>query len=94
MGGDTNLRKGGMYMNVLRSQAIDIIQALPDVELSRALELLQDLRQGSLTEENKKGAILSKEEAWASFMRGINGFTDDFMADGRAPDYPSTREEL
>ena len=38
--------------------------------------------------------LVPKSKVWETFMEGINGFTDDFMADDRSPDYPSTREKL
>ena len=31
---------------------------------------------------------------WQSFMAGINGFTEDFMPNGREPEIPSARETL
>ena len=37
---------------------------------------------------------ISDEEAWDCFLKGINGFTDDFMADGREEFIPSRRETL
>ena len=38
--------------------------------------------------------LVPKSKVWETFMEGINGFTDDFMADGRSQDHPSTREKL
>ena len=38
--------------------------------------------------------LVPKEEAWQTFMNGINGFTDDFFEDGRIQDVPTVRESL
>lgn len=38
--------------------------------------------------------LVPKEEAWQTFMNGIDGFTDDFLKDGRTPDVPTDRESL
>ena len=46
---------------------------------------------------NKIGDIvilLPKQNKWDSFMRAIDMFSDDFMADGRATDVAQEREEL
>ena len=46
---------------------------------------------------NKIGDIvilLPKQNKWDSFMRTIDMFSDDFMADGRATDMVQEREEL
>ena len=46
---------------------------------------------------NKIGDIvilLPKQNKWDSFMRAIDMFSDDFMADGRASDMVQEREEL
>ena len=46
---------------------------------------------------NKIGDIvllLPKQNKWDSFMRAIDMFSDDFMADGRANDMVQEREEL
>ena len=46
---------------------------------------------------NKIGDIvilLPKQNKWASFMRAIDMFSDDFMVDGRATDMVQEREEL
>ena len=36
----------------------------------------------------------AEDAAWQSFMRGIDGFTEDFMKDGRETELPSARETL
>ncbi len=36
----------------------------------------------------------TQEKEWQSFMEGINGFTEDFMKDGREAEIPSARESL
>ena len=38
--------------------------------------------------------LMPKDSAWELFLKGINEFTDDFMADGRDPEIPSPREEF
>ncbi len=46
---------------------------------------------------NKIGDIvilLPKENKWDSFMKAIDLFSDDFMADGRSSDFQSERESL
>ena len=46
---------------------------------------------------NKIGDIvilLPKENKWDSFMRAIDIFSDDFMADGRTRDSAQERDEL
>ena len=46
---------------------------------------------------NKIGDIvilLPKHDKWDSFMRAIDMFSDDFMADGRAIDVSQEREAL
>ncbi len=46
---------------------------------------------------NKIGDIvilLPKQNKWDSFMRAIDMFSDDFMADGRATDISQKREAL
>ena len=79
-------------MNALRDQAIDIIHELPDYDLEYAVNILKNILDISL--HNHSRNRLSKEDAWTSFMEGINGFTEDFMPDGREPVLPSAREEL
>lgn len=37
---------------------------------------------------------LPKEKAFQIFMEGVNGFSDDFMADGRENEIPTERESL
>ena len=46
---------------------------------------------------NKIGDIvilLPKQNKWDSFMRAIDMFSDDFMADGRSTDISQEREAL
>lgn len=38
--------------------------------------------------------LVPKENVWETFMSGVSGFTDDFMADGREAETASLREEL
>lgn len=37
---------------------------------------------------------LPKEKAFQMFMEGVNGFSDDFMTDGRENEIPTERETL
>lgn len=37
---------------------------------------------------------LPEEKAFQIFMDGVNGFSNDFMADGRANEIPTEREAL
>ena len=38
--------------------------------------------------------MITKEEAWERFIEGLEGFTEDFMAEGREEFVQSEREEL
>lgn len=38
--------------------------------------------------------LLPKESSWQTFMDGLNGFTEDFMADGRGHEIQTIREPL
>lgn len=38
--------------------------------------------------------LVPKDEAWQTFLDGLNSFTDDFMQDGRSADIPTERDEL
>ena len=38
--------------------------------------------------------LVPKEDAWQTFMNGINSFTDDIFSDGRSQDMPTARESL
>ena len=35
-----------------------------------------------------------KDALWEIFLEGLNGFSDDFMEDGRMPEIEVIREEL
>ena len=37
--------------------------------------------------------LVPKSAQWQTFLNGINGFSDDFMADGRFS-FPTEREEI
>lgn len=37
---------------------------------------------------------MPRENAWKIFMSDVNGFTDDYFAEGREPEVPATREAL
>lgn len=38
--------------------------------------------------------LTPKDAAWKTFMDGVNGFTDDFLADGRKQEIQQKREGL
>ncbi|MFC2301166.1 MAG: antitoxin [Selenomonas artemidis] len=38
--------------------------------------------------------LVPKEDAWETFLSGLEEFTDDFFADGRGQDVPSKRDAL
>ena len=38
--------------------------------------------------------LFPKERAWETFINGLNGFTDDFFADGRNQGVQTPRETL
>lgn len=38
--------------------------------------------------------LTPKDKIWETFMNGINSFTDDFFADGRADEIECKRESL
>lgn len=67
---------------------------------SQAIRLPKKFRFNSDTDEviirrlGKAILLVPKEEAWATFMQGVNTFSDDFMKNGRDADYPQERESL
>lgn len=38
--------------------------------------------------------LLPKGSSWQTFIEGLNGFSDDFMADGRECEIKTIREQL
>ena len=38
--------------------------------------------------------LLPKEDAWQTFLSGLDNFTDDFFRDGRESEIPTEREIL
>lgn len=38
--------------------------------------------------------LLPKEEAWQTFLNGVDSFTDDFFQEGRQRDIPTKRDTL
>ncbi|WP_076488726.1 type II toxin-antitoxin system antitoxin VapB [Alkalispirochaeta americana] len=38
--------------------------------------------------------LIPHEKAWEVFLEGLNGFSDDFMIEGRNQDLDQKREEL
>lgn len=69
-----------------------------EYEENKAIKLPADFRlqEDEMIVRRLGGMILlvPKSKVWESFMEGINGFSEDFMADGRVEDYPSVREAL
>ena len=65
---------------------------------SQAIRLPKECRFSSdevmVNKIGEIGILLPKHNKWDSFMRAIDMFSDDFMADGRATDMVQEREEL
>lgn len=38
--------------------------------------------------------LVPKEEAWNTFLEGLNGFTEDLFSNGRETEHPTKREFL
>ncbi len=38
--------------------------------------------------------LVPKEDAWQTFLEGIHGFSDDFLAEGREKETKAVRETL
>ena len=38
--------------------------------------------------------LFPKDQVWETFLQGLNGFTDDFMTEGREPQLEQERETL
>lgn len=38
--------------------------------------------------------LIPKEASWQTFLNGIDGFSDDFLADGRCMEIPIERDDL
>ncbi len=38
--------------------------------------------------------LFPKEQAWETFLNGLNGFTDDFLAEGRQQGDQAPRDDL
>jgi antitoxin VapB len=38
--------------------------------------------------------LFPKDQAWETFLEGLNGFTDDFLSDGREHEVKQMRESL
>lgn len=38
--------------------------------------------------------LLPKEASWQTFLNGLNGFTDDFLQEGRERETPAARDAL
>ena len=65
---------------------------------SQAVRLPKEYRfSGEEVGIKKVGSIVilySVDHAWETFLEGLNGFTDDFMANGREPQGEQFRESL
>ncbi|MCI9596153.1 MAG: AbrB/MazE/SpoVT family DNA-binding domain-containing protein [Firmicutes bacterium] len=38
--------------------------------------------------------LIPKEASWQTFLNGVNGFSDDFLENGRALETPTERDAL
>lgn len=38
--------------------------------------------------------LVPKEKVWETFLEGLNGFSEDFFAEGREQPAPQSREDL
>ena len=38
--------------------------------------------------------LLPREASWQTFLNGLNGFTDDFLPEGREQEIPAARDTL
>ena len=65
---------------------------------SQAVRLPKEFRfAGSEVYAQKVGEallLLPKDKVWETFVEGLNGFSPDFLAGGRANDIDVTRETL
>jgi antitoxin VapB len=65
---------------------------------SQAVRLPKEFRfAGSDVFVQKVGSsviLFPKDKLWETFLHGLNGFTDDFMADGRNQPEDQVREDL
>ncbi|MCL1807823.1 MAG: type II toxin-antitoxin system VapB family antitoxin [Oscillospiraceae bacterium] len=65
---------------------------------SQAVRLPKEFRfSGSEVYAQKVGGallLLPKDKVWETFVEGLNGFSPDFLAEGRANDIDVPREDL
>jgi|GEM_PF-2538235 len=54
-------------------------------------QLLKRLAFHQLDKDVHESKSISEAEKWEIFMRGVNGFTEDFMPNGRDVEIPSKR---
>ena len=78
-----------MNMNLTDNQLRSVLASAETKGIS-VEELLQSLINQNFPDDSKS----AEDEKWEKFMHAINGFTEDFLADGRAQDYPQERESL
>ena len=70
-----------MNMNLTDSQLKAILESAEMKGIS-AEELLQSLIYQNFPDESEK------DKKWGKFIHAINGFTEDFMEEGRVQDLP------
>ena len=87
-----------IYTQIERKVIIMMTAKVFENGRSQAIRLPKECRFSSdEVMVNKIGEIvilLPKQYKWDSFMRAIDMFSDDFMADGRATDISQEREAL
>lgn len=72
--------------------------ALFETGRSQAVQLPKNFRfhgkEVFIQRLGKAVILVPKEDAWETFLSGLEEFTDDFFADGRGQDVPSKRDAL
>ena len=56
---------------------------------SNVPQLLKRLALQQLGMDGQENKSISEEEKWEIFMKGVNGFTEDFMPNGRDVEIPT-----
>ncbi len=64
------------------------------IEVKAKIGSRADLGRPTTSAKENKEAFISYLNDWDSFIDGINGLSDDFMADGRLNDFKQKREEM
>lgn len=96
-------------MNIIRTKGVDdmctVNVTLDSMERRRLVkaarvkglsmsQLLKKLAFQQLGAEIHESDSISENEKWEIFMKGVNGFTEDFMPDGRDVEIPTKRGVL